>query len=281
MVATNALAESLRTANLITTSRAREIAEAQIPITQQLAAEHTLESVKASTMLSQALASSTLETARAATTMLDRVPWGTAMSALDSWRPALMRWPRLPEAVFMTGLPEIERSVYTAIRPGITSIAQQLRDTYDLSAVNVRVHWADAPTLDGFFDLDLDHLEEQDFDIPLGGGTVITVPPRETPTKPRKPPEFSHPFDAIDTTITPKQPPQRRVFVWTEEQHPRLAKIAVTGVATGAGSAVGCVASGYMPSPLAASLGSTIGYVAGEIILVYIEKYYSADECSF
>jgi hypothetical protein len=108
----------------------------------------------------------------------------TEVSALDSWKQVLVRWPRLPEALYTINLSEVERSIYAAARPEIINVAQQLREAYDFTSLQMFVGWPGAPHQAGLFELDLDY--ELGLDAPLADGTVIEVPPEPAPKKPGK-----------------------------------------------------------------------------------------------
>ena len=190
----------------------------------------------------------------------DSVRWMTDPSIHENWQAVLTRWPKLPEAVFTAGLPEIERSVYSAMRPELIDFAQSLRDAYDFPSLKVSVSWLDAPNLSDLFELDLDRAYDLGFDAPLADGPVITAPSKTAPTKPRKLPDFVSPFDTIDTTTQQRPLAVKRVLLtvggclWDVR--------VISGAFGGAlGNAIGGV------------LGGGIGGAVGPIITVIVERY--------
>ena len=164
-----------------------------------------------STIDEDLISNSIASAVRSMNTMTEHTRWMTDMSALDSWKPVLVRWPRLPEALYTISLPEIEKSIYAAIRPEITNIAQQLREAYDFTSLQVSVRWPEARDLNDSFELDLDY--DLDLDAPLADGPVITVPSEAAPTKLRKLTDFVSPFDSIDTTGRPQPLSVKRLLV--------------------------------------------------------------------
>jgi len=173
--------------------------------------------------------------------------WMISSSVDDSWRAALMRWPTLPEAVYVARLPEIERSVYAAARPEIISVAQQLRETYDLSSVSASVRWIDTPRFGDFFDFDFD--VDFNLDAPLADGPVIPVPSKK-----------------------PQPLVSKAFWVWVAGR-PRLVRIVVRSASAGAGYLVGVGVGEYTDGATGALVGQVIGEALSETIEMVIEKH--------
>ncbi len=221
--------------------------------------------------------SSIADAARSMNTMIDHSRWMADVPALDSWKQVLVRWPRLPEALYTTNLPEVERSIYAAARPEIINSAQQLYEAYDFTSLQVSVRWPEAPHLADFFELDLDR--DLDLGAPLADGPVITVPPEAAPARPGKLPDFVSPFDSIDTTVRRRTLSVRRLVVWVAGR-PRLVKIVVKGAAGGTGGLVGGIAGWSVGGPAETAMGVGVGGAVSsavsdsisESIVVFIEK---------
>ncbi len=104
-----------------------------------------------------------------------------------TWKPPLIGLMQPSEVTYTAHLPEIERSVYAAARPGILSFAQQLRNAYDFTSLRVFVHWPDTPRISDFFVLDFEYAFDFDIDAPLADEPVVTEPLVQAPITSQQP----------------------------------------------------------------------------------------------
>lgn len=167
-----------------------------------------------------------------------------ASQAAFNWKPVLMGFSHIPEAAFATRLSEVDRMLYSAIRPEILSVADQVR-TFD------------ALLQDTFVDY-MGTLVEFDFSLDLD----LDAPPTDEPPAP--------------VPQENRSPVSRRVVVWLAGQP---VVVRIVGMAVGETAGVGLntmmdAAVSDLAGDLAGSVGGGVmGYALGEALVVVVRRY--------
>lgn len=167
-----------------------------------------------------------------------------ASQAAFSWKPVLMGFSHVPEAAFATRLSEIDRVLYSTIRPEILSVVDQLR-TFN------------APLQDTFVDY-MGTLVEFDFSLELD----LDAPPTDEPLVP-VPQEH-------------RTPVKKRVVVWLAD---RPTMVEIVGISVGEAAGVGLntmmdVAVSDLAGDLAGNMGGGVmGYALGKALVIVVRRY--------
>lgn len=165
-----------------------------------------------------------------------------ATRVATDWKLVLTQFAPPLEAAFATRLSEIERTIYSAIRPEILSVADQLSRTFELSPQNTFVDY-----MGTLFELDFGLNPELDLDAP---------PTDELPG------------------VAPQRPRwlgSRRLVVWLAD---RPIVVELMGVATGevAGTGTGLMIDGTTGALIGNGLGGVLGVALGKGLVVVVKR---------
>lgn len=161
-----------------------------------------------------------------------------------NWKPVLMGFSHISEAAFAMRLPEIDRMLYSAIRPEILSVADQLR-TFN------------APLQDTFVDY-MGTLVEFDFSLDLD----LDAPPTDEP--PGSVPQEHRTLG------------KKRVVVWLAD---RPIKVEIFGISVGEAAGVGLNtmmdgAVSELAGDLAGNVGGGVmGYALSKALVIVVRRY--------
>lgn len=164
--------------------------------------------------------------------------------ATPSWKPVLMRQSWLPETSFVASLPVAEHSLYSAIRPEILSVADQLGQTFQLPLQSMLVDYMGTP-----FELDLDFSIHPNYNLDV-------MPFADEPMEA----DSSGPRVIV-----------REVIVWLDGK-PLVLRITGTVIGEAAGFGVGLVADGAAGAALGGSVGAGLALALAEGLVIVVKR---------
>lgn len=179
--------------------------------------------------------------------LADQTSWMSA-TAVHDWKPVLMRFSPLTEAAFASSLQELDRTLYFTVRPEITSLAEQLRLTFEFPLQDVLVNW-------------MGRTYEFDFNLYPEIDSKVLHPDESSaaPSKLRKWPEFRSPLD-IDTTVRKQPLIVKRLLVQLANNKWMVILIVGPTVVGGVGGAIGGPIGGAISSGLSAAISVVVNH---------------------